>query len=235
MKFTVKLHSQLTEKQASFLQSSEPHALLTGPPGTAKTYTACAKGLIGVKRKKFDRIIIIRSAVSTRPIGFLPGDLAEKQEVYAEPYIDIFGDLTGNKNGWKALNAQNLIEFTTTSHLRGVTFDDAYVILDEVQNCDYHECRTVATRVGEDTSLVVLGDSGQSDLTVGSQEHRRFLRVFASISGVNKVEFTAEDIVRSDFVRKFCAAEQEHRPKKLCAPPTEDEQTSFRAPPENIY
>lgn len=219
MKLPVKLHSQLTEKQSSFLKSPNPHGLLTGPPGTAKTYTACAKGLIGIKRKKFERIIIIRSAVSTRPIGFLPGDLAEKQEVYAEPYLDIFGDLTGNNNAWKALSAKNLIEFTTTSHLRGVTFADAYVILDEVQNCDYHECRTVATRVGEGTSLVVLGDSGQSDLTVGAQEHRRFLRVFGSISGVEKVEFTAQDIVRSDFVREFCAAEEEHRPKKLCSPP----------------
>lgn len=207
MKLSVKLHDQLTPPQQDFLASREPHGLLTGPPGTAKTYTACAKGLTLLQKRKHDRIILIRSAVATRPLGFLPGDIYEKQEVFAEPYIQIFKDLTGMKNGWSALDRANLVEFTTTSHLRGMTFDDAVIILDEIQNFSYHEARTAATRLGKNSVLYVCGDSGQSDLDADKDGHKRFNRIFTSMDGVHCVQFTSDDIVRSGFVQDFCEAE----------------------------
>lgn len=209
MKLQIKLHEQLTEKQIQFIRSKEKHAILTGPPGTAKTYTALAKGLIGLDRNYYEKIVIIRSAVSTRPIGFLPGSLDEKQEVYAEPYIALANEMLQGKQTWATMVRHKLIQFTTTSHLRGVTFDDAYVILDEVQNLNYHECRTAATRVGEGTALVVCGDAAQSDLTgVDARGHARFLRILSSMEGVLAIAFDKDDIVRSGFVKDYVDAEE---------------------------
>jgi phosphate starvation-inducible protein PhoH len=209
MKLQVKLHDQLTAKQRNFIRSKETHALLTGPPGTAKTYTALAKGLILLDRGAYDKIVIIRSAVTTRPIGYLPGTLDDKQDVYSAPYVALANEMLEGKQTWNTLVRSKLVQFTTTSHLRGVTFDNTYVILDEVQNLNYHECRTAATRVGEGTALIVCGDAAQSDLTgVEAREHVRFLRVFSSMESVLTVAFTKEDIVRSGFVKDYVDAEE---------------------------
>jgi phosphate starvation-inducible PhoH-like protein len=232
MKLQVKLHDQLTEKQIQFIRSKETHALLTGPPGTAKTYTALAKGLILLDRGLYSKIIIIRSAVTTRPIGYLPGTLDEKQEVYAEPYIALANEMLQGKQNWSTLVRSKLVEFTTTSHLRGVTFDNAYVILDEVQNLNYHECRTAATRVGEGTALIVCGDAAQSDLMgVEARDHVRFLQIFSSMDDVLSIVFTNEDIVRSGFVKDYINVEEEMQ-KGRVAPSARQCTCSASNPPQ---
>lgn len=232
MKLQVKLHEQLTEKQIQFIRSKETHALLTGPPGTAKTYTALAKGLILLDRGLYSKIVIIRSAVSTRPIGYLPGSLEEKQEVYAEPYIALANEMLEGKQTWSTLVRSKQVEFTTTSHLRGVTFNDAYVILDEVQNLNYHECRTAATRVGEGAALVVCGDAAQSDLMgVEAREHVRFLRIFSSMASVLTIAFDKDDIVRSGFVKDYIDAE-ERMQEQPGAPAARDRARSSGTLPE---
>lgn len=222
MRLSVELHPQLTPKQTDFIRSKAQHGLLTGPPGTAKTYTACAKGLLGLQRKLYERIIIVRSAVATRPLGYLPGDINDKQEVYAEPYVDIFDDLCGGNQNWSTLSRHKLVEFKTTSHLRGVTWDNSYVILDEIQNFNYHECRTAATRVGEGTSLVVCGDTDQSDLTDRreAEGHMKFLKIFSAMENVSYINFVADDIVRSGFVQDYVEAEENYSKLQTCKTPS---------------
>lgn len=205
----ITLHENLTPTQVEILRSKARFMLITGPAGTAKTYTALARGLRHLLNHDVDRIIIIRSAVPTRDIGFLPGDMDEKIEAYSAPYAHLIDQLSP-KMKYREMLSKRLIQFESTSFLRGVTFDNAFVIVDEFQNMSGHELETVVTRVGADTSLVLVGDSDQSDLR-GSEvdEHRDVIMTLARMDEVSSFSFGVEDIVRSDFVRSYYKAKQE--------------------------
>lgn len=211
-RLSVELHHHLTKKQRAVLNDKSSHLILTGVAGTGKTYTAMARGLQRLEKEEVTQIIIVRSAVPTRDLGFLPGDLDEKIDPFADAYDHLASQISPKMN-YNALVSKGIIRFVSTSFLRGVTFDDAYILVDEYQNMSAHELHTIATRVGQQSQLVVCGDSDQSDLKgAESREHGVIIQVLermldsedGPVFGIHR--FGVEDIVRSGFVRSYYEA-----------------------------
>lgn len=181
--------------------------MLHGYAGTGKTFCALYLGLEEVltNSSERDKIILIRSVVPSRDMGFLPGSIKDKIAVYEEPYKEICDDLFGRGDGYNILKMKRMIEFTTTSFLRGLTFNNAIVIVDETNNMTYQEIDTVMTRLGNNSRIIFCGDYRQSDLT---KPHERtginqFMAVTRRINSFKHIEFEKEDIVRSGVVRDY--------------------------------
>lgn len=141
----------------AFFQGS--HICAYGSAGTGKSYCGIWLALNELVKEnpRHNRIIIVRSAVNTRDIGFIPGTLEEKEAAYERPYIDIFGDIIGKSTTYEYMKAAGVVEFTTTSkNIRGVSWNDAIVIIDEAQNMTLHELNTLMTRIGKNTRVMVL-------------------------------------------------------------------------------
>lgn len=206
MALQVTLHPKLTDKQRDILKCRSNFVILKGPAGTSKTYIALARALRMLAKGEVERIVIIRSAVEARKIGFLPGDQQEKLDVYTAPYVHLFSELSPKRN-FRAMIASKEVEFHSTSFLRGVTFDDACIVVDEYQNMNEHELETIVTRVGVGTHLILCGDSDQSDLIYNeADEHHRVLDTLERMPDFETYEFTVDEIVRSPFVKRYYQA-----------------------------
>jgi predicted ribonuclease YlaK len=161
------------------------------------------------KSNPFKKIIIVRSAVQSREIGHLPGDVTEKMEIYQQPYVQICDTLFGRKDAYQRLEEQGYIDFISTSFIRGMSFDDAIIIVDECQNMNWSEISTVMTRVGYRSKIIWCGDYRQTDLNRSKNDStgiRQFLDVAKSMTSFTHVEFTVDDIVRSSLVRDWIIA-----------------------------
>jgi phosphate starvation-inducible protein PhoH len=160
--------------------------------------------------KSFNKVFIIRSVVPTRDMGFLPGNQKEKMKVYEAPYQDIARKLFNRGDAYEILKTKNIVEFMSTSFVRGITLDDCVIIVDEVQNMNAMELHSVMTRVGENCKIIFCGDVRQDDLTSERKKElsglREFLRIIDSMEEFDFIEFTAEDIVRSDLVKSYIIA-----------------------------
>ena len=162
-------------------------------------------------RSKYESVIIIRSVVPTRDIGFLPGDEEDKSALYQVPYHNMVQFMFEQSSDtafsmlYDRLKNQGSITFLTTSYLRGITLDNAIVIVDESQNCNLHELDTIITRVGQDSKIIFCGDFFQTDLTKMSEKEglQDFMRILENMKEFEVVEFTIGDIVRSGFVRSY--------------------------------
>ena len=181
------------------------HLCLDGSAGTGKTFISLYLALESVFKKEYDKVIIVRSAVPTRDMGFLPGTQEEKEDAYTAPYKAIVNDLFDDYGGWTKLIEDRKIEFLTTSFIRGITLKKSIVIIDESQNCNYHELCSVITRLGEDCRFIMAGDYYQSDFTrKGDQDGiSQFIKIIKNMRAFDHIEFKWEDIVRSSFVRDF--------------------------------
>jgi phosphate starvation-inducible protein PhoH len=188
--------------------------ILAGSAGTGKTFVAMSLALEDVldKNNHFDKVIVVRSIVPTRDIGFLPGDEEEKKLVYEAPYRGIVADLFQTKDGWDKLKEDGKIEFMTTSFIRGVTLDNCVIVVDEMQNLTAHELDSVVTRIGNNCRLLMCGDYYQSDFNKTSDKDGilKFLSIMEDLRKVQIIEFSWEDIVRSDFVRDYIMT-KEHK------------------------
>ena len=153
----------LTRNQLKAFESDK-HLVLHGLAGTGKTFISSYLAYDDMTKGAFQRLVIIRSAVPTRDIGFLPGTEKEKASVYEEPYKDIANDLFGRGDAYEILKQKNLVEFMTTSFIRGITLRDAVVLIDECQNMSFHELDSIITRMGENTRVIFCGDFRQADL-----------------------------------------------------------------------
>jgi len=180
---------------------------LTGAAGTGKTLLACYMGLQAVldPDTKFDRLVIIRSAVPSREIGHLPGEEDDKISIYKQPYHYLFDKMFSYKKSFKNMEDIGIVQFECTSFLRGATFDNAIVILDECQDTNTVEFETVLTRLGRNARMFVVGDIWQNDLGSKSGFNEVF-QVLQRTEGVSIVEFGVEDIVRSGFVKNYLTA-----------------------------
>lgn len=212
----------LTENQKKFFEEYKkgiPMIALHGVAGTGKTFCALYKALAEVldKASEYKKVIIIRSAVQSRDIGFLPGDMKEKTEVYTQPYHDICYALFNRKDAYKKLEDQGDIEFVTTSFIRGTTFDNAIIIVDEMQNMNFEELDTVMTRVGTNSKVLWCGDYRQTDLRKVNDKSGilRFLNIAKFMNEFSKIEFEAEDIVRSDLVKDYILAKLKYEDNEL--------------------
>lgn len=187
----------------SYLNTNK-HLILSGCAGTGKTFLALYLALkdILTGRNQFDSIIITRSLVQTRDIGFLPGTVGEKLASYEEPYQHICNFLLERDDGYSILKQKGLIKFVTTSFLRGITWENSLIIVDEMQNCSFHELDTLITRIGQNTRLILSGDVEQTDLNKIDAEP--FFRIIDSMDEyfIN-VNFGIDDIVRSGLVKEY--------------------------------
>ena len=214
----LKTFDPLTDNQKKFFEAykrGDYFLALHGVAGTGKTFCAMYKALEEVldKANTFSKIIIVRSAVQSREIGHLPGGADEKMEIYQQPYMQICTTLFGKKDAYKRLVEQGYIEFISTSFIRGMSFDDAIIIVDEMQNLTFEEIDTVMTRVGYRSKIIWCGDYRQTDLNKKKNDMSGILKFFdisGRMSAFTRVEFTANDIVRSSLVKDYILAKMEY-------------------------
>lgn len=186
--------------------------VLKGMAGTGKSFLSIYKALEDVLNREngLDRITIVRSAVSSRDIGFLPGDAEEKAEVYESPYREIVNSLFPDKpDAYTRLKQQKIVVFLLTSYMRGITIDNSIIIVDECQNMTYQELATVITRVGINSKIIFCGDLRQNDL-YSKSGFKLFMNVLEKMKDRDFVEFTVDDIVRSGVVKDFLIAENSY-------------------------
>ena len=211
----------LTENQKHLFNSykENKHLVAYGCAGTGKTFITFYNALKEVLNENtpYERIYIVRSLVSTREIGFLPGDHEDKADIYQIPYKNMvkymfqmnseadFEMLYGN------LKAQDTIKFWSTSFLRGTTLDNAIVIVDEYQNLNFHELDSIITRIGENSRIMFCGDAQQSDLIKTNDRNgiADFMDILRKMSSFDIIEFGIEDIVRSGLVKEYIIAKME--------------------------
>lgn len=194
--------------------------MLHGVAGTGKTYLSLYLGLQDVFAGKFHKVVIVRSVVPSRDMGFLPGNAKEKSAMYEAPYQSICNELFGRGDAYEILKQKGTIEFVSTSHLRGTTLHNAVVVVDEFQNMNFQELDTVITRIGNGCRVVFSGDIEQSDLT---KPHDRsglpeFVKIIDEIWEEDDdqepipelsfvaIEFGPGDIVRSGIVKGYIRA-----------------------------
>ena len=193
----------LTKNQLLAFESQQ-HLVLHGVAGTGKTFISSYLAYDDMAKGVYDRLILIRSAVPTRDIGFLPGNEKEKSAVYEAPYKDIAIELFQRGDAYEILKTKGLVHFMTTSFIRGVTLRDAVILVDECQNMSFHELDSIITRVGENCRVIFCGDFRQSDLKTNGLND--FFRVLRSMKQFDFVDFEIKDIVRSDFVKSYITA-----------------------------
>jgi phosphate starvation-inducible protein PhoH len=203
----------LTDNQKVFFdyyKEGQPFMLLHGVAGTGKSYIALYKALEEVldRSSNYQRVIIVRSAVPARDIGHLPGDEKEKTEVYKEPYVEICGNLFSRHDAFQRLQEQGVCHFLITSFLRGVTLDDSIIIVDECQNLCDSEINTIMTRVGNNSKIIFCGDFRQTDLHKKSDMSglKKFINIARMMPSFKLIEFSPQDIVRSDIVKQYILA-----------------------------
>lgn len=181
--------------------------VLIGSAGTGKTFLAChmALQLVLNENEPYKKIVIVRSAVQSRNIGFLPGEEGDKISVFKAPYKYLFDKLVNYSKAYQNMEDLGIVQFECTSFLRGTTFEDAIVIFDECQDTTQEEFETVITRFGRNCRMFIVGDGAQND--IGTQSgFNKVMRVLTKMDGVSVVEFGIEDIVRSGFVKEYLRA-----------------------------
>ena len=211
----------ITENQKKLFDSyaEGKHLVAYGTAGTGKTFISLYNALADVldETTPYERIYLVRSLVSTREIGFLPGDHEDKADIYQIPYKNMvkymfqmptdadFEMLYGN------LKAQETIKFWSTSFIRGTTLDNAIVIVDEFQNLNFHELDSIITRIGENSRIIFCGDASQSDLVKTNDRNgiHDFLNILRKMPSFDIIEYGIDDIVRSGLVKEYIISKLE--------------------------
>jgi phosphate starvation-inducible protein PhoH len=216
-KFSMRPIKPITKTQEILFESYKQgyNIAAIGTAGTGKTMCAVYLALNDVLQvAQYERVIVIRSAVQTRDQGFMPGSLKEKIAYYETPYIDIVNDLFGRPDAYQILKQKGSLEFMSSSFVRGMTFDNAVIIVDECQSMTYHELDSIITRVGESSKIVFCGDMKQDDLKGSKNRNdvsglKDFVRVLEKIRSFDVVEFGIQDIVRSGLVKEYIIAKEQ--------------------------
>ena len=181
--------------------------VLMGSAGTGKTFIALYLALDEMLQsdRPYDKVIIVRSVVAVREVGFLPGKLEEKTAAFEAPYKAICEELFATQAAYNKMISSHQIQFETTSFIRGKTFDRAIIIVDEMQNLNFHELDSIMTRVGENCRIIFAGDYLQSDFQREGERDglMKFLNIIERLNNFSVVQFGWDDIVRSGIVRDY--------------------------------
>jgi predicted ribonuclease YlaK len=210
----LKTFQALTENQQLFFDAykrGDYFIGMFGSPGVGKTFLAVYRAIEEVldKNNPFKQLVVVRSAVQVRDQGFVPGTLDEKMEIYEQPYKEICETLFGRKDAWERLKEQSHARFISTTAIRGISIDDAIVVVDESQSMTFHELSSVISRVGHRSKIIFIGDLKQNDLIKSRNDVsglKEFLEVARHMSEFTEITFTPDDIVRSSLVKSFIMA-----------------------------
>jgi predicted ribonuclease YlaK len=188
--------------------------LLHGSAGTGKTFISLYLGLNSIMNDMtYHKLVIVRNVVPTREVGHLPGDLDKKIEVYELPYKQIINQLFHRGDAYEIMKKKRKIEFLSTSFIRGITFENTIVIVDEFQNMNDMEIHSIITRIGNNCKIIFSGDTNQNDLSNKGNE-KSGLNVLMNIVDrmdlFTKIQFSHDDIVRSDFVKSYIIARDKY-------------------------
>ena len=194
-----------TQAQAYMAWDSGRNLLLHGAAGTGKTFIGLHMALQSVLAGQYKKVVIVRSAVPTRDIGFLPGSIEEKLKVYEQPYSAIVKSLFRRGDAYDILKNKFMVDFVPTSFIRGTTIDNAVVLVDEINNLTFHELDSVITRLGKKTKMILCGDMYQSDLKFKDEQEGllRFMNIINKMDMFESLEFDITDIVRSGLVKQY--------------------------------
>lgn len=198
-----------TVGQKKYVEAMKHHTVTfgVGPAGTGKTYLAVAMAVLAYKNKEVEKIILTRPAVEAgEKLGFLPGDLQTKVDPYLRPLYDALFEFLGPET-FKALLEKGTIEVAPLAYMRGRTLNDAYIILDEAQNCTIEQMKMFLTRFGEGSRVVVTGDITQIDLPRDKKSGLiHALDVLCGVDGISVVKLTHKDVVRHEMVQRIIQA-----------------------------
>jgi len=197
----------LTQRQATYLGLLNDHdcAIAAGPAGTGKTFVACAWAGAQLHAKEFREIILTRpNAGVGKTLGMLPGRIEQKMAPWARPLAAAFKQQMGSKKYDDAVKAQT-IQIQPLEHIRGLTFDNACMIIDEAQNTTPAEMKAFLTRVGKHSTIIISGDESQSDIHSTQNGLAWALRAVdrGLVPDVGRVQFTHDDVVRSDLCKAW--------------------------------
>ena len=211
----------LTENQRKLFEAYKEgkHLVAYGTAGTGKTFITLYNALKDVfdETTPYEQIYVVRSLVATREIGFLPGDHDDKAALYQIPYKNMvkymfqmpsdadFEMLYGN------LKSQETVKFWSTSFIRGTTLDNSIIIIDEMQNLNFHELDSIITRVGENTKILFCGDASQSDLIRQNEKNGvvDFMKILRQMPSFDIIEFEVADVIRSGLIKEYIITKME--------------------------
>lgn len=196
----------LAQEEVWNLFEEGKNIFMHGSAGTGKTFISLYLALRELNAEEsFNKITIVRSAVPTRDVGFLPGNLKEKARIFEQPYEAICTELYGRGDAYSILQSKGEIEFVTTSFIRGINLRDTIIIVDEAQNMTFHELDSVITRCGSNCRIIFCGDYKQNDLADQGEQSGvvRFSNIIKQMKAFEFVEFYNEDIVRSKMVKEY--------------------------------
>lgn len=202
----------LTQNQSQVFEDFDHNynLFLYGYAGTGKSFIGLYLALDDVldTSQRYNKVVIIRSVVPTRDMGFLPGNSKEKAKEYEAPYTEICSELFGRADAYSILKQKGVVEFISTSFVRGITLRNCIVVVDEIQNMTAGELNSIITRIGDNCKIIFCGDLRQCDLkpyreTSGISD---FIQIIHSMKSFSFTEFQIEDIVRSNTVREYIIA-----------------------------
>jgi len=209
-KSSLKKINPITDNQLRTFEAfnEDKHLMMHGCAGTGKTFIMLYLAMRAVLSRQVDqqKVYIVRSMLPTRDIGFLPGSQEEKTSVYTEPYYSLFDEMFPDvENPYELAKYQDIVEFVPTSYIRGVTLRDAFIIVDECQNLNFHELDTIITRVGDNSRIFFCGDFMQTDLKNNAEQRGliQFMDIIKNMKSFETIDFTEEDIVRSGLVKEY--------------------------------
>ena len=204
--------NKIGEQDSYDVALDEPHTYVTANGLVHhNTFLALYRAIEEVldKTNSFKRVVIVRSCVPTRDVGFLPGSLEEKQEVYEMPYKEISTTLFDRPDAYERLKEQGYIKFISTTAIRGISIDDSVILVDEAQSMTFHELSTIISRTGHRSKIVFCGDMRQNDLIKSKNDVSGFLefqKIARSMREFSEINFTTDDIVRSSLVKNWIIA-----------------------------
>lgn len=221
-KTSMKRISPLTDNQTKTFEAftDDKHLMLHGCAGTGKTFIMIYLAMRAILSQRVDqqKLYIVRSMLPTRDIGFLPGSQEEKMSVYTEPYYSLFEEMfPGVENPYELAKYQDIVEFIPTSYIRGITLRDAFIIVDECQNLNFHELDTIITRVGENSRIAFCGDFMQTDLKNHNEQNGiiQFMDIITNMKSFETINFVEDDIVRSGLVKEYILSKNRKEYKGL--------------------